>query len=143
MRIFISGIMQGSLPGVEVHGQDYRGAIREIILASHPEAEIIDPWELHPESPSYDAEKGRRTFLELIEEASRADIVVAYLSEASMGTAIEMWRAYEKGLPILTISPLAENWAVKFLSTQVFATLEEFETFVEEGGLEGLRGPST
>lgn len=128
--------MQGSLPGVEVHGQDYRGAIREIILASHPEAEIIDPWELHPESPSYDAEKGRRTFLELIEEASRADIVVAYLSEASMGTAIEMWRAYEKGLPILTISPLAENWAVKFLSTQVFATLEEFEAFVGEGGLE-------
>ncbi|MCJ7666727.1 MAG: nucleoside 2-deoxyribosyltransferase [Anaerolineae bacterium] len=143
MRIFISGIMQGSLPGVEVHGQDYRGAIREIILASHPEAEIIDPWELHPESPSYAAEKGRRTFLELIEEASRADIVVAYLSEASMGTAIEMWRAYEKGLPILTISPLAENWAVKFLSTQVFATLEEFETFVVEGGLEELRGPSS
>jgi len=135
--------MQGSLPGVEVHGQDYRGAIREIILASHPEAEIIDPWELHPESPSYDAEKGRRTFLELIEEASRADIVVAYLSEASMGTAIEMWRAYEKGLPILTISPLAENWAVKFLSTQVFATLEEFGAFVEGGGLEELRGPST
>jgi hypothetical protein len=60
-----------------------------------------------------------------------------------MGTAIEMWRAYEKGLPILTISPLAENWAVKFLSTQVFATLEEFETFVVEGGLEELRGPST
>lgn len=138
MRIFISGIMQGSLPGVEVHGQDYRGAIREIILASHPGAEVVDPWELHPESPSYDAERGKRTFLELIEEAGRADIVVAYLSEASMGTAIEMWRAYEKGLPILTISPLAENWVVKFLSTQVFATLKEFEAFVGEGGLERL-----
>lgn len=143
MRVFIAGIMQGSLPGVEVHGQDYRGAIREIILARHPEVEIIDPWELHPQSTSYDAERGRRTFLELIEEAGRADIVVAYLSEASMGTALEMWRACEKGLPILTISPLAENWVVKFLSTQVFATLEEFEAFVGEGGLEGLRGPAT
>lgn len=40
-------------------------------------------------------------------------------------------------------TPLAENWVVKFLSTQVFATLEEFEAFVGEGGLEGLRGPST
>jgi len=70
----------------------------------------------------------------LIVEAGRADIVVAYLSEASMGTALEMWRAYEKGIPILTISPLAENWVVKFLSTQVFATLEEFEAFVGEGG---------
>jgi hypothetical protein len=138
LRVFIAGIMQGSLPGVEVHGQDYRGVIREIILARYSEAEIIDPWELHPEGPSYDAGRGKRTFLELIEEAGRADIVVAYLSQASMGTALEMWRAYERGLPILTISPLAENWVVKFLSTQVFATLEEFEAFVREGGLEGL-----
>jgi nucleoside 2-deoxyribosyltransferase len=139
MRVFIAGIMQGSLPGVEVHGQDYRGAIREIILARHPEAEIIDPWELHPEGPSYDAERGKRALLELIEEAGRADIVVAYLSEASMGTAIEMWRAYEKGLPIFTISPLAENWVVKFLSTRVFATFEEFEAFVGEGALKALQ----
>lgn len=143
MRVFIAGIMQGSLPGVEVHGQEYRSAIREIILASHPEVEIIDPWELHPASPSYDAERGKRTFLELIEEAGRADIVVAYLSQASMGTALEMWRAYAKGVPILTISPLAENWVVKFVSTEVVATLEEFEAFVREGGLEELRGPST
>ncbi len=35
-------------------------------------------------------------------------------------------------------TPLAENWVVKFLSTQVFATLEEFEAFVGEGGLEAL-----
>lgn len=139
MRVFVAGIMQGSLPGVEVHGQGYRGAIREIILASHPEAEIIDPWELHPQSPSYDAERGKRTFLELIEEAGRADIVVAYLSEASMGTALEMWRAYDKGVPILTISPLVENWVVKFLSSRVFPTWKEFEAFVGEGGLEGLR----
>ncbi len=138
MRVFIAGIMQGSLPGAEVHGQDYRGVIREIILARYSEAEIIDPWELHPEGPSYDAERGKRTFLELIEEAGKADIVVAYLSQASMGTAIEMWRAYEKGVPVLTISPLAETWVVKFLSTQVFATLEEFEAFVGEGRLEGL-----
>lgn len=143
MRVFIAGIMQGSLPGVEVHGQGYRSTIREIILASHPEAEIIDPWELHPKSPSYDTERGKRTFLELIEEAGKSDIVVAYLSQASMGTAIEMWRAYAKGVPILTISPLAENWVVKFLSTRVFLTWEDFEAFVGEGGLEGLRGPST
>jgi len=143
LRVFISGIMQGSLPGVEVHGQEYRSAIREIILASHPGAEIIDPWELYPQSPSYDAERGKRTFLELIEEAGRADIVVAYLSEASMGTALEMWRAYEKGLPILTISPLAENWVVRFLSARIFSDLNEFAQFIADGGLEGLWGPLT
>jgi nucleoside 2-deoxyribosyltransferase len=143
LRFFIAGIMQGSLPGVELHGQDYRQAIQEIILSQYPEAEIVDPWELHPESPSYDAERGKRTFLELIEEAGRADIVVAYLSQASMGTAIEMWRAYEKGLPILTISPLAENWVVRFLSARIFSDLNEFAEFIADGGLEGLRGPLT
>ena len=35
-------------------------------------------------------------------------------------------------------TPLAENWVVKFLSTQVFATLEEFEAFVGEGWLGGV-----
>jgi len=41
------------------------------------------------------------------------------------------------------ISPLVENWVVKFLSTRVFPTWEDFEAFVGEGGLEQLRGPST
>jgi len=75
----------------------------------------------------------------LIEEVGRADIVVAYLSQASMGTAIEMWRAYEKGVPVLTISALAENWVVNFLSTRVFPTMDEFAVFIEQGGLKALK----
>ena len=33
-----------------------------------------------------------------------------------MGTAIEMWEAYQHGAAVVTISPMRHNWAVKFLS---------------------------
>ena len=85
-----------------------------------------------------DATTAKRTLLELAEEAARADVLIAYLPEASMGTAVEMWQAYRAGKPILTISPLAENWVVRFLSTRVFPSLGAFESFVAEGELEKL-----
>ena len=71
-------------------------------------------------------------------EAARADVLIAYLPEASMGTAVEMWEAHRAGKPVLTISPLAENWVVRFLSTRVFPSLVAFESFVAEGELEKL-----
>ena len=139
MRFFIAGIMQGSLADVGIHDQSYRVAIGEAIRARFAEAEIIDPIELHPEGGlNYGPEEAKRTLLELAEEAARADVLIAYLPEASMGTAVEMWQAYRAGKPILTISPLAENWVVRFLSTRVFPSLGAFESFVAEGELEKL-----
>jgi len=139
LRFFIAGIMQGSLADVGIHDQSYREAIGEAIRARFAEAEIIDPIELHPEGGlNYGPEEAKRTLLELAEEAARADVLIAYLPEASMGTAVEMWQAYRAGKPILTISPLAENWVVRFLSTRVFPSLGAFESFVAEGELEKL-----
>ena len=69
--------------------------------------------------------------------AATADVLVAYVPEASMGTAIEMWQAFKAGAHVFTISPLAENWVVKFLSQRVFATLDEF---VAVCGLRRIRG---
>ena len=138
MRFFISGIMRGSRPDKGICDQDYRKIIKAIIKARLPEAEVIDPLELHPDSVDYGPEEGKRVLLEMAEEAARADVLIAYVPEASMGTAIEMWRAYRAGRVVLTISPLAENWVVKFFSTRVFPTLQDFEAFVADGGLEGL-----
>lgn len=139
MRFFIAGIMQGSRADVGIHDQSYRVAIGEAIKARFAEAEIIDPIELHPDAGlNYGPEEAKRTLLELAEEAARADVLIAYLPEASMGTAVEMWQAYRAGKPILTISPLAENWVVRFLSTRVFPSLGAFESFVAEGELEKL-----
>ena len=131
--------MQGSRAGVDIHDQSYRVAIKSAIKARFTQAEVIDPIELHPDAGlSYGPEEARRVLLELAEEAARADVLIAYLPEASMGTAVEMWQAYRAGKLILTISPLAENWVVKFLSTRVFPSLEAFESFMAEGELEKL-----
>jgi len=68
-------------------------------------------------------------------EAGAADIVIAYLPEASMGTALEMVRAYDNGVPILTISPMAKNWFIKALSARVFPTLEAFCDWMRQNRL--------
>jgi len=139
LRFFIAGIMQGSLAEASIHDQSYRVAIGAAIKARFPEAEIIDPLELHPDGGlNYGPEEAKRTLLEMAAEAALADVLIAYLPEASMGTAVEMWEAHRAGKPILTISPLAENWVIKFLSTRVFPSLEDFESFVAEGELEEL-----
>jgi len=130
--------MQGSRRTDDICGQDYRTTIREIILSNYPEAEVVCPFELYPDSPYYGPKEGKRTFLDLIDRAKEADFLVAYLPEASMGTAIEMWQAYRAGAQILSISPMVENWVVKFLSDRAFATVEEFAEFMSSGGLERL-----
>jgi hypothetical protein len=138
MRIFIAGIMQGSRRDNGVDDQGYRERIASIIRARVPDADIVDPWTLHPESPAYDDTLGRQVFMEFNEAAASADVLVAYVPQASMGTAIEMWQAFKAGVRVLTISPLAENWVVKFLSDRVFATLDEFAQYVARGELEAL-----
>ena len=55
------------------------------------------------------------------------DVLLAFVPEASMGTAIEMWEAHQHGAAVITISPLKHNWAVKFLSHALYADLPEFE----------------
>ena len=69
----------------------------------------------------------------MAEAAGRADALVAFVPEASMGTAIEIWEAYRHQRPIFIISPLRENWVIRFLSTRVFETHEEFIGFVASG----------
>jgi hypothetical protein len=138
VRFFIAGIMQGSRLDDDICAQDYRTAIRGIVLDQYPEADVICPFELYPDSPYYGPEEGKRTFLDLVDRASEADFLIAYVPEASMGTAIEMWQAYGAGARILSISPMSENWVVKFLSERVFATMEEFADFVASGGLADL-----
>jgi len=139
LRFFVAGIMQGSHADMSIHDQSYRQAIRSAIRACFAEAEIVDPLELHPDAGlSYGPRQAKQAMLDLAEEAARADVLIAYVPQASMGTAVEMWQAYQAGKPILTISPLAENWVVKFLSTRLFPSLEAFEAFVKEGELERL-----
>ncbi len=135
-RVFIGGIMQGSRRENTIDAQDYRAQISACLRTHVPRVEIVDPFELHPDSVAYEVEEARQTLIALAREAGRADAMVAFVPEASMGTALEIWEAYHSGHPVFTISPLAHNWVVKCLSTRVFQDLAEFSAFVAAGEFE-------
>lgn len=127
MRIFLAGIMQGSHLGAVLHNQDYRGRLKQLLAEQFPTAEIYDPLADHALSLDYDDERGRSVFLHHNRMCSEVDVLIAFVPQASMGTAIEMWEAARHGRVVLTISPLEHNWAVKFLSHAVYADMEAFE----------------
>ncbi len=130
MRVFIAGVMQASLAGKGIVDQSYRNAIGEALLAKWPELEVIDPLVLHPNSVEYDDEAARTTLFALVMLASSCDLVIAYVPQASMGTALEMNAAYEKGVPVIAISPLRENWVIRAMATRVFRDLAAFTEYL-------------
>jgi len=130
--IFIAGIIQGSKKGKVLHNQDYRKDLKRILEKYFPEARIIDPVAVHPESVYYTFETGKKVFHNSIKQALSSDLVISYLPEASMGTAIEMWECHRKKVPVWTISPLKENWVVKFLSEKVFSSTKELEDYLRK-----------
>jgi hypothetical protein len=140
VRVFVAGIMQGSRSDHDIDDQSYRLIITKVIKERFPQAEIVDPWALHPDSVNYGPEEGRQTFLEMSAEAARCDLLVAYLPTASMGTAIEIWEAYRGGKKVISISPMKDNWVIKFLSDVILPEVNAFAEFVKAGGIEGLMG---
>jgi len=134
MRFFLAGIIQGS-KAKGIHGQDYRERLRQILRSAFPEDEVYCPMEEHPESISYGRDNARKTFFGLMSAASQADVLVAYLPQASMGTAIEMWEAKRAGRCVIAISPMKKNWVIRFLTDVVYETLEDFELAVADGSL--------
>ncbi len=138
MRVFIAGIMQGSRQDRYIEDQAYRQAIAAAVRSYDPAAEIVDPNELHPHAVDYGDEQARATLVNLIDMASRADLVVAYAPRASMGTALEMWEAFRARVPVVAISPMDANWVIRFLSAAVLPDLAAFREWVAGGGLGSL-----
>ena len=136
MQVFIAGVMQGSRRDHAIGVQDYRAIITRVLQEHSSGVEIVDPNELHPNGVDYDDEKAKATLLAMAEQAGRADIVVSYVPEASMGTALEMWQGFQAGIPLITISPMAANWVVKHLSTVVLPDLDAFQAWVAGGGFD-------
>jgi hypothetical protein len=140
VRVFIGGIMQGSERGQGINDQSYRQTIGRLLEARHPDVEIVDPLALFPDSLAYDDDRARQIFFNLAEAAAEADVVVTWLPEASMGTALEMVRAFDAGTPVVSISPMAHNWFIRFLSQRVFPNLEAFDEWLQDGGLLNIVG---
>lgn len=133
MRIFLAGIMQGSLRESALHAQDYRGRLRELLAAHLHDVDIYDPLADHGESLGYEEDLGREVFLRHNQMCRETDVVLAFIPEASMGTAIEIWEAHRHGRLVVTISPLVHNWAVRFLSDLRYETLDAFENELISG----------
>jgi prephenate dehydrogenase len=134
MRVFIGGVMQASIQGKGIVSQDYRRQIADALWARWPEIEVIDPFAQHPNSVEYDDAEAEATLTASLASAASADLVIAYVPVASMGTALEMYAAHQAGVPVVTISPLAENWVVRAYSRRVFPDVESFLAAVQTAG---------
>jgi hypothetical protein len=127
--------MQGSHTEAVLHEQDYRDRIKVLIARHLPEAQVYDPLSDHAKSLEYGEQKGRDVFFHHNLMCREVDVLLAFVPSASMGTAIEMWEAFQHGAAVVTISPLSLNWAVKFLSHVLYADLEEFSSALQDGSL--------
>lgn len=135
MRFFLAGIMQGSHLAATIHNQDYRQRVKQLLAEYFPDAEIYDPLADHSDSLGYDDERGRSVFFHHNRLCSEVDVVLAIVPEASMGTAVEMWEAHRHGKAVIAVSPMKHNWAVKFLSHELYADLDELEAALASGRL--------
>ena len=134
LSFFIAGIMQGSFREMALHDQSYRTELTALLTKHFPGCQVYDPFTHHSNSVAYDESKGRETFLMHYRMCgSEIDVLIAFVPEASMGTAIEMWEAYKNNAVVLTIGPLKVNWAVMFLSDAIYCDLPEFLAALESG----------
>ena len=146
---FLSGVMQGrKADGDGVEGtvpQDYRAQVAAAVLAADSSAVVIEPWELvaklcegmYPPGTSQsemfkeDAHV-RLAFSACVEAAANADVVISYLPEASMGSAVEIYAAREAGRTVLAIAPgsMAGNWVVRSYADELFASIDELSVWL-------------
>ncbi len=130
MKVFVAGIMQGSLQGDGLYDQGYRQQIAAVVHAHFPTAQVIDPWALHPASLDYDDELAQQTFFHFCQLAGHVDLLIAYLPEASIGTAVEMWEAHRHRVPVIAVTPMA-GWSVRFLSWRLCRSIDELDALLE------------
>lgn len=138
MKIYLSGVMQGSIKGHGIQEQGYRQIITDAIRVLHPEAEIFDPFAAFPNSVEFDDAQAKEVLFFMADEAASSDIVIAYLPEASMGTGLEMIRAYDNGKAVISITSLEKNWFIKSVSEVVFSSLDDFCGWVRKTDLSEL-----
>ncbi len=124
MHVFIAGIMQAERRDKQIESQDYRIRITQALQDAIPNVVITDPFALNPDSVNYDDERARHTFLTLTKKASEADVLIAYLPQVSMGTAMEMWEAYQAGVYIIVVTPFIHHWAIRFTSNEILPDLD-------------------
>jgi hypothetical protein len=137
-RVIVVGILRGSRRGMRFHSQTYRKQIKALLDKHVPGVEIYSPIESAQDMHDYGFVKGIEAFFDMVRRASQYDALVAYIPEASMGSAIMMWEAYRNQRMVVAISPLEDNRTVKALSTALCKNMKEFTAFVTSGRFAAL-----
>ena len=129
----MAGIIQGSKRELDIHSQDYRQTLTELLRRYVPDADVYDPFAEHHDSVTYSDEQGRRVFLTHNAMCREVDAIIAFVPEASMGTAIEIWEGWQNNVAIFIVTPLKTNWVVRFLSHRVYDSLESLAAAIQSG----------
>ncbi len=131
--------MQGSIRDVSLHDQNYRSLLKNALLKAFPASEVYDPLERNQDSLFYTYEYGKTVFLNHNKMCgTEIDALIAYVPEASMGSAIEIWEAWKNNKFVAVISPMKSNWVVKYLSDVIYETIEDFLKDLENGTIRQL-----
>ena len=138
MKVFLAGIIQGSICEARIHCQDWREPIRSAVALHLPQAQVYCHYEAHPNSIAYALPDILATLEEGNRRAGEADVLICWLPEASMGTAVEMYLAAKAGAVVLSITPMAANWVVRAYSDRILPDLDSFEQFLAGGELDEL-----
>ena len=142
MKIYLSGVMQGSIKGHGIQEQGYRQIITDAIRVMNPDVKIFDPFSAFPNSVEFDDARAKEVLFYMADEAASSDVVIAFLPEASMGTGLEMIRAYDNGKVVISITSLKQNWFIKSVSKIVFSSLDDFCSWVRKTNLAEYIPPS-
>ncbi|MEZ4591638.1 MAG: MoaD/ThiS family protein [Chloroflexota bacterium] len=133
LRVFIAGVMQANRQDTLMESQDYRLMLSEALRRHIPDVQLIDPWAENPGSLDYDEDQARHTFVTMTNKASEADLLIAYLPLPSMGTAMEMWQAFQNNTYIIAITPFVHHWAIRFTANDVLPDMESLLGWLEDG----------
>lgn len=133
LRVFIAGVMQANRRDTQIESQNYRLQLSKALRRHIPDVQIIDPWAENPDSLNYTEAQARHTFLTMTHKASEADLLIAYLPLPSMGTAMEIWQAFQADTYIIAITPFVHHWAIRFTADNILPDLDSLFEWVENG----------
>jgi hypothetical protein len=143
ITVFLAGIIQGSLVEATIHDQDWRTPVTRALASHLPHATIYCHYTQHPNSITYDLPAIRKVFDQGLQRARECELMIAYLPEASMGTAIEMHEAAASGRTIVAITPMDANWVVRTYSDCIVPDINAFTQFAASGQLAALVASKT
>jgi hypothetical protein len=125
VNIYVTGILQGSKDKA-FFPQDYRKKLVEAIKKSWQTTTVYSPTiNTDVENPE-SLKEAVKQFEQQLAILKKANIVVAYIPEAGMGCAIEIYNAAMRGKYVVTITPLKQNRVIRMFSHDIYDSIESF-----------------